>query len=146
MNQRQPSQRHYARGFTLLEIMVVVVIIGLLVGIVAPNIMGQLSRAEIQRARADLDRISTALDLFRIDHFRYPTQDEGLEILLGEEQVNDRPAAKLLDSVPRDPWQRPYYYEFPSSHGDDFDVYTLGADGEEGGEGANADIGTWNLK
>ena len=146
MNQRQLSLRLAARGFTLLEIMVVVVIIGLLVGIVAPNIMGQLSRAEVGRARADLDRISTALDLFRIDHFRYPTQDEGLEILLGDEQINDRPVAKLLDAVPMDPWQRPYYYEFPSSHGDDYDVYTLGADGTEGGEGANADIGTWNLR
>ena len=144
MKATQTNRRQSAAGFTLIEIMVVVVIIGLLVGIVAPNVIGQLGRAEINRARADIDRISTALDLFRIDHYRYPSNDEGLEILLGNAQINDRPVERFLDSVPVDPWQRPYLYENPSSHGDDFDVYTLGADGEEGGDGVNADIGTWN--
>jgi general secretion pathway protein G len=145
MNARQTIRRRGIEGFTLIEIMVVVVIIGLLVGIVAPNVIGQLGRAEVERARADLDRISTALDLFRIDHFRYPTEDEGLEILLGNAQIDNRPVARLLDSVPTDPWQRPYLYDNPSTHGRDYDVYTLGADGEEGGDGVNADIGTWNL-
>jgi general secretion pathway protein G len=145
MNERQTNRRSHAAGFTLIEIMVVVVIIGLLVGIVAPNVIGQLGRAEVERARADIDRISTALDLFRIDHFRYPTQDEGLEILLGNAQVDDRPVARFLNSIPTDPWQRPYLYDNPSSRGRDYDVYTLGADGQEGGEGANADIGSWNL-
>ena len=145
MNARQTIRRRGIEGFTLIEIMVVVVIIGLLVGIVAPNVIGQLGRAEVERARADLDRISTALDLFRIDHFRYPTEDEGLEILLGNAQIDNRPVARFLDSVPTDPWQRPYLYDNPSTHGRDYDVYTLGADGEEGGDGVNADIGTWNL-
>ena len=145
MNARQTHRRRGSAGFTLIEIMVVVVIIGLLVGIVAPNVIGQLGRAEVERARADIDRISTALDLFRIDHFRYPTEDEGLEILLGNAEINDRPVARFLDSVPTDPWQRPYFYENPSTHGRDYDVYTLGADGQEGGDGVNADIGNWNL-
>ncbi|HEY5667520.1 MAG TPA: type II secretion system major pseudopilin GspG [Gammaproteobacteria bacterium] len=145
MNERQTNRRSHAAGFTLIEIMVVVVIIGLLVGIVAPNVIGQLGRAEVERARADIDRISTALDLFRIDHFRYPTEDEGLEILLGNAQVDDRPVARFLNSIPTDPWQRTYLYDNPSTHGRDYDVYTLGADGQEGGEGANADIGSWNL-
>ncbi|MGD8341564.1 MAG: type II secretion system major pseudopilin GspG, partial [Gammaproteobacteria bacterium] len=105
MNGRQTNCRQGVAGFTLIEIMVVVVIIGLLVGIVAPNVIGQLGRAEVERARADLDRISTALDLFRIDHFRYPTEDEGLEVLLGNSQINDRPVARFLDTIPIDPWQ-----------------------------------------
>jgi general secretion pathway protein G len=145
MNGRQTNCRQGVAGFTLIEIMVVVVIIGLLVGIVAPNVIGQLGRAEVERARADLDRISTALDLFRIDHFRYPTEDEGLEVLLGNSQINDRPVARFLDTIPIDPWQRPYLYDNPSTHGRDYDIYTLGADGEEGGDGVNADIGNWNL-
>lgn len=133
------------RGFTLIEIMVVVVIIGLLVGIVAPNIIGQLNRAEINRARTDLDQIKSSLQLFRIDFFRYPSEQEGLEILLGGGEIDGRPVMKYLDSEPIDPWQRPYYYANPSDHGDEFDIFTLGADGEEGGEGVNADIGTWDL-
>ena len=146
MNAANAKRAAHLRGFTLIEIMVVVVIIGLLVGIVAPNIIGQLGRAEIQRARSDIDRISTSLDLFRLDHFRYPTADEGLEILLGGEEIDGRPVMKYLDSEPIDPWQRPYLYRNPSQYGDDYDLYTLGADGQEGGEGENADIGTWNYK
>jgi general secretion pathway protein G len=132
-------------GFTLIEIMVVVVIIGLLVGIVAPNVMERLSRAEIQRAEADIDSIATALDFFRMDHYRYPTADEGLEVLRGEIEIDGKSVAEHLQTDPVDPWGRPYVYSFPSTHGEDYDIFTLGADGEEGGEGANADIGSWNV-
>jgi general secretion pathway protein G len=132
-------------GFTLIEIMVVVVIIGLLVGIVAPNVMGRLRQAEIGRAEADLHSIVTSVGLFRMDHRRYPNEDEGLEILLGETDVDGRPGTDILLKMPVDPWGRTYIYQYPSTHGQDFDVYTLGADGEEGGEGVNADIGSWDL-
>jgi len=146
MNDKRMHRPHAMRGFTLIEIMVVVVIIGLLVGIVAPNVIGQLGKAEVGAARADIDRLATALDLFRLDHYRYPTADEGLEILMGNAEINNRPVEKLIDSVPLDPWQRPYYYVYPSTRGDEYDLYTLGRDGEEGGEGIDADIGTWNLR
>lgn len=133
------------RGFTLIEIMVVVVIIGLLVAIVAPNVMGRLTQAEIQAAQADIKSISSSVNFFRMDFRRYPTEDEGLEVLLGETDVDGKPGSKILQSMPDDPWGRPYYYVYPSTHGREFDIYTLGADGEEGGEGANADIGSWEL-
>lgn len=146
MNARHIERSRREGGFTLIEIMVVVVIIGLLVGILAPNVMERLSRAETQAAEADIDTITTALDFFRMDHSRYPTQDEGLEILRGSGEVNGRQVAEHLQRDPVDPWGRPYVYEVPSRHGDDFDVYSLGADGEEGGEGANADIGSWDIR
>jgi general secretion pathway protein G len=133
------------RGFTLIEIMVVVVIIGLLVAIVAPNVMGRLTQAEIQAAEADIKQLSSSLNFFRMDYRRYPTEDEGLEILLGKEEVDGKPGSQILQSMPEDPWGNPYYYVYPGAHGQDFDIYSLGADGEEGGEGANADIVSWEL-
>lgn len=133
------------RGFTLIEIMVVVVIIGLLVAIVAPNVMSRLSQAEIQAAQADIKQLSSSVNFFRMDFRRYPTEDEGLEILLGNGSVDGKPGSKILQSMPDDPWGRPYYYVYPSTHGREFDIYSLGADGEEGGEDANADIGSWEL-
>lgn len=146
MNARHIDKTRRAGGFTLIEIMVVVVIIGLLVGILAPNVMERLSRAETQAAEADIDAITTALDFFRMDHARYPTQDEGLEILRGDDEVDGRQVSEHLQQEPVDPWGRPYIYEVPSRNGDDFDVYSLGADGEEGGDGANADVGSWEIR
>lgn len=134
------------RGFTLIEIMVVVVIIGLLAAIITPNIMSQLSRAEVTAARQEIRQITATIEQFRIDFHRYPTADEGLEILTGVGEVNNRPVPQYIDSVPIDPWSNEYYYVTPSTHGKDYDVFSLGADGEEGGEGNNADIGNWNLE
>ena len=146
MNARQQFSPRRSRGFTLIEIMVVVVIIGLLVGILAPNVMERLNRAETGAAEADINTITTALDFFRMDHFRYPTQDEGLEILRGDAEVDGRPVSEHLQKDPVDPWGRPYIYEFPGRHGDEYDVYSLGADGQEGGEGANADVVSWETR
>jgi general secretion pathway protein G len=146
MYTHRANRQHRMGGFTLIEIMVVVVIIGLLVGIVAPNVMERLRRAEIGRAQADIKSITTALDFFRMDQYRYPTTDEGLDILLGDAEIDGKPVAQHLKSDPIDPWGRPYLYVSPSTHGEDYDVYTLGADGKEGGEGVNADIGSWTLK
>jgi general secretion pathway protein G len=133
------------QGFTLLEIMVVVVIIGLLAAIVAPNFMGQIDKAAINRTKTDVRGIETALNLYRLDNFRYPSTTEGLEALV----VNPGEASapnwrQQLPRIPVDPWEKPYQYAYPGRHGD-FDVFSYGADGQEGGEGTNADIGNWDL-
>jgi general secretion pathway protein G len=135
------------RGFTLIEIMVVIVIIGLLAAIVAPNVIGALDRAVVQRAVTDIDGIDSAIKTFRTYHFRYPTQDEGLKILTGDasagSEIDEDKLTRVLDRLSKDPWERDYLYRYPGEHGD-FDVYTLGADGEEGGEDLDADIGNWS--
>jgi general secretion pathway protein G len=133
------------RGFTLIEIMVVVVIIGLLAAIVAPNLIGNIDRAAVTRARADIRTIDNALNLYRLDNFRYPSTDEGLEALVtnpGEASAANW--KQYLRSVPTDPWNNEYQYTSPGRQGD-YEVFTLGANGQEGGEGIDADIGTWNL-
>ena len=134
------------RGFTLLEIMVVVVIIGLLAAIVVPNFMGQVDTAAINRAKQDIRGIETALNLYRLDNFRYPTTDEGLQALVTNPGETVAPNWKQqLRKVPVDPWNHPYHYVSPGQRGD-FDVFSYGADDQEGGEGVNADIGSWTLK
>ena len=139
----KPPLRVSEQGFTLLEIMVVVVIIGLLAAAVVPQLMGNVDRAAMQRAKQDVRQIENSLNLYRLDNFRYPTTTEGLEALV----TNPGEAAapnwrQVLKNVPRDPWDQPYHYVSPGQHGD-FDVFTYGADRQEGGEGVNADIGNW---
>lgn len=135
----------FARGFTLIEIMVVVVIIGLLAAIVAPNLIGNIDRAAVTRAKADIRAIDNALNLYRLDNFRYPSTDEGLQALVTNPGDTIAPNWKqYLRSVPADPWNNEYQYLSPGQQGD-FDIFSLGADGQEGGEGINADIGNWDL-
>jgi general secretion pathway protein G len=134
-------------GFTLIEIMVVVVIIGLLAAMIAPNVMENLDRAEINRAKQDIRSIETALNLYRLDNFKYPSTDEGLQALVtnpGETAAPNWKSGGYLKALPQDPWNRQYQYAYPGMQGE-FDVYTLGADGQEGGEGHDADIGNWDL-
>jgi general secretion pathway protein G len=141
----KPPLRGSEQGFTLLEIMVVVVIIGLLVAAVAPNFMGQIDKAAANRARTDLRSIETALNLYRLDNFRYPSTAEGLEALVTNPGEASAPNWKQqLSKIPVDPWNQPYLYASPGQRGD-FDVFTYGADRQEGGEGTNADIGNWDL-
>ena len=138
--------RRCASGFTLIEIMVVVVIIGLLAAIVAPSVVRNIDRAATARAEQDIRVIENALNSFRIDHFRYPDEDEGLEILLGRGQGVDRDQyQEYLTRRPIDPWEQTYQYRIPGENGREFDVFTYGADNEEGGEGVNADILNWDL-
>jgi general secretion pathway protein G len=147
MTERSTRPGRVEAGFTLIEIMVVVVIIGLLAAMIAPQIMGRLSQAEVTRARQDIRAIETALNVFRLDNYRYPTTDEGLQALVtnpGEAAAPNWQRGGYLKSIPLDPWRRPYLYLNPGQRGD-FDIYTLGADGQEGGEDNNADIGNWNL-
>jgi general secretion pathway protein G len=141
----KPPLRVSEQGFTLLEIMVVVVIIGLLVAAVAPQFMGQITKAEVGRAKQDLRQIETSLNLYRLDNFRYPSTSEGLQALVTNPGETAAPNWKqVLKSLPVDPWGQPYLYASPGQHGD-FDVFTYGADRQEGGEGNNADIGNWEL-
>jgi general secretion pathway protein G len=141
---RIPS-RGIERGFTLLEIMVVVVIIGLLAAVVAPSFMKQIDTAAANRARSDIRNIETALNLYRLDNFRYPSTSEGLQALVTNPGEAVAPNwRQSLPKLPVDPWQRPYQYASPGQRGD-FDVFTYGADGQEGGEDINADIGNWDL-
>jgi general secretion pathway protein G len=141
----RPPLRGAEQGFTLLEIMVVVVIIGLLVAAVAPNFMGQIDKAAVNRARTDLRSIETALNLYRLDNFRYPSTAEGLQALVTNPGEASAPNWKQqLPRIPVDPWDQPYLYASPGQRGE-FDVFSYGADRQEGGEGINADIGNWDL-
>ena len=133
------------QGFTLLEIMVVVVIIGLLAAAVVPQLIGNVDRAAVGRAKQDVQQIENSLNLYRLDNFRYPSTSEGLEALVTNPGEAIAPNwRQVLKRIPRDPWDQPYHYASPGQHGD-FDVFTYGADRQEGGEGVNADIGNWEL-
>ena len=133
-------------GFTLIEIMVVVVILGILAAIVAPNVISRIDDASINRAKQDIRGIESALKLYYMDNSRYPTTDQGLEALVT--RPND-PSLRnwrgpYLDKLPRDPWNNPYRYLYPGRNGE-IDVFTYGADGQPGGEGINAEIGNWSV-
>jgi general secretion pathway protein G len=142
----RPPLRVSEQGFTLLEIMVVVVIIGLLVAAVAPQFIGQIDTAAINRAKSDIRSIETSLNLYRLDNFRYPSSAEGLQALVTNPGEASAPNWKqYLQRLPLDPWEQPYQYVSPGQRGGDFDLYTYGADRQEGGEGINADIGNWDL-
>ncbi len=145
MNMTKSTRRPAEQGFTLLEIMVVVVIIGLLAAIVVPNFIGNIDTAAINRARQDIRGVETALDLYRLDNFKYPSSEDGLEALVVNPGEASAPNWKpYLRRAPMDPWNKPYQYANPGRAGD-YDVFSYGADGQEGGEGVNADIGNWNL-
>jgi general secretion pathway protein G len=129
-----------ARGFTLLEILVVLVIIGLLAGFVAPRFFNQIGKSEVQVARAQLDALEKALDQYRLDTGHYPTTEAGLTALVSRPENEPRWAGPYLKkSVPLDPWGRSYNYRSPGAKGD-FDLASFGKDGQAGGEGENADL------
>lgn len=137
-----------SRGFTLIEIMVVMVILGLLVALVAPNIMGRGDEARVTTTKAQLRQISNALDLYRLDNSHYPSTEQGLEALVEKPTGSPEPSNwnpdGYMNSVPTDPWGNEYQYVQPGSEGP-YDLYSYGADGREGGEGVNADISVWEL-
>lgn len=133
-------------GFTLIEIMVVVVILGILAAFVVPRLMDRPDAARIAKAKSDIRAVESALSLYRLDNHSYPSTDHGLEALV--EKPADAPAWKeggYVDRLPKDPWGKPYQYLNPGVHGT-IDVFSYGKDGAEGGEGANADIGNWNIE
>ena len=130
-----PPAPQRAAGFTLIEVLVVVVILGILAAIIVPNLMDKPGQARVTKAKADIRAVESALNMYRLDRHVYPTTDEGLESLV----------PTYLPRAPMDPWDRPYQYLSPGAQGGDFDLYTLGRDGQQGGEGEDADVGNWNL-
>ena len=131
-------------GFTLIEMMVVMVIIGLLMALVGPRFIRQEEKAKVKAARAQIELLGTALDTFRLDVGRYPTSQEGLAALRQRPFGVDRwDGPYLKKDVPKDPWERPYYYRSPGDAGRPYDLMSYGADGGPGGEGDNRDITSW---
>jgi len=135
-----------SQGFTLIEIMVVMVILGLLVAVVAPNIMGRSDQAKVTVAETQLSNIANALDLYRLDNSHYPSTQQGLEALVRKPSGTPEPrnwnADGYLKSVPDDPWGNAYQYVSPGVEGP-YDLYSYGSDGQEGGDGDAADISVW---
>ncbi len=127
-------------GFTLLELLVVMVIIGLLVGYVGPRYFSQLGKSEVNASQAQIDAIETALDIYRLDMGRYPNQEQNLNALLqAPENANRWQGPYVEKSIPADPWGQPYVYKFPGERSE-FELFSYGADGQLGGDGNNADI------
>ncbi len=132
------------RGFSLIEIMIVVVIMGVLAALIVPNVLDRPDQARAVAARQDIASIGQALKLYRLDNGRYPSTEQGLRALVERPAGNLPNWRKYLDRLPSDPWNNAYQYLSPGVHGD-FDVFTLGADGQPGGDGSDADIGSWTL-
>lgn len=129
-------------GFSFIELMVVIVIIGLLTSVVALNVLPSQDRAMVEKARADVAILSQAVEMYRMEMLRYPTMDDGLDILTDTPGGNSIRKQGFIKSLPKDPWGNEYVYLIPGENGI-FDVMSLGADGRIGGEGENADIGNW---
>ena len=132
------------RGFTLIELMVVLAIIGILAALVVPNVLNRADDARITAARTDIGNLMQALKLYRLDNQRYPSAEQGLQALVVQPTAGPAPLnwKPYIDKLPNDPWGKPYQYMNPGLKGE-VDVLSLGADGQVGGEGKNADIGSW---
>ncbi len=143
---RHSVQHHAGRqaGFTLIEIMVVVVIIGVLAALVVPGVLGRAEEARVTAARSDVAGLMQALKLYKLDNQRYPSGEQGLEALARKPTVGTIPNnwKTYVEKLPVDPWGHAYQYANPGVQGE-IDVFSLGADGQPGGEGTDADIGSW---
>lgn len=135
------------KGFTLIEIMVVVVIIGLLATLVLPRVLGRQEQAQIEKAKADIQALSSALKLYKLDNYNYPSTQQGLEALRrkpgGDPPANNWKQGGYIERLPTDPWGNHYQYLSPGQHGE-YDIWSYGSDGKPGGQDAAADIGNWD--
>ena len=140
----QRPQTTRQRGFTLIELMVVLAIIGVLAALVVPNVLNRADDARVTAAKTDVSNLMNALKLYRLDNQSYPTAEQGLNALVVKPSTGPAPLnwKSYIDKLPNDPWGRPYQYMNPGVKGE-VDVLSLGADGQAGGEGKNADIGSW---
>ncbi|HEY0201053.1 MAG TPA: type II secretion system major pseudopilin GspG [Burkholderiaceae bacterium] len=145
MTPNTPSpRRRIQHGFTLIELMVVLVIIGVLAALIVPNVLDRADDARATAARTDVNNIMQALKLYRLDNQRYPTAEQGLQALITRPTAQPAPTnwRPYVEKLPNDPWGRPYQYLNPGVKGE-VDVMSFGADGQSGGDGKNADIGSW---
>ena len=144
---RQIRRPHAEAGFTLLELMVVIVILGLLATVVMVNVLPSQDRAMKEKARADISVLEQSIEGYRLDNFTFPTNDQGLQALVTPPAGMTRPdryrEGGYIRRLPQDPWGNPYQYAVPGEKGR-FDIYSFGADGRKGGEGDDADIGNWS--
>ena len=149
VNRRSRAARAGERGFTLIEIMVVVIIIGLLAAVIVPQVIDKVDQARTTKAKADIQSIETALTMFRLDNSKYPTTDQGLQALVvqpTDPSIRHWRPGGYIQRVSKDPWGNDYQYVYPGTHGKEYDLFTLGSDGQPGGEGTAADIGNWNIQ
>lgn len=143
-----PSSPSHVRGFTLIEIMVVMVIIAILGALIGPQILGRVDEARTTKAQSDIRTLGTALDLYRMDNFQYPTTDQGLRALVeqpGDPSVRNWKSGGYVQKLSKDPWGNDYQYLSPGTRGGAYDLWSYGSDGQSGGEGTAADIGNWNI-
>ena len=138
--------KHQHKAFTLIELMIVVVILGLLATVIMPRILDRPEQARRLKAKADIQNIQTALALFKTDTGQFPTTAEGLQALVSDPGIKNYNREGYLDRLPTDPWGRSYVYLCPGFHGKDYDLESFGKDGEDGGIADNADIESWNLE
>lgn len=146
---RFPKEKYMTMGFTLIEVMVVVVILSILAALVIPKIMERPDEARLMKVKQDIRAIEAALKLYKLDNYTYPSTDQGLEALVQKPSGSPEPRqwkeGGYLAHLPKDPWNTPYYYLSPGEHSE-FDIYSLGADSQPGGDKMNADIGNWQLE
>jgi general secretion pathway protein G len=144
MMRTPPATRHLHRGFTLIELMVVLLIIGVLSALIVPSVLDRLDEGKVTGAKSDINTLVQSLKMYKLDNQRFPTAEQGLQALIAKPTASPVPSnwRPYLDKLPNDPWGHPYLYANPGVKGE-IDVYSTGADGAVGGEGKNADIGSW---